>query len=83
MKTFIQAKVLAIGDNKSEDAKEYPYIILLETKKFFEGLEVPDSIKAKSAVKIEKTDSLFEVRLTTYERNLFYKIVAKHKEIKG
>lgn len=83
MKTFLQAKVLAVGDNKSEDSKDYPYVVLLETSKTFEGLEVPDSIKAKSKIKVEKTDTLFEVKITTYERNVFYKIIAKHKEIKG
>ena len=83
MKTYLQAKVLAVGENKSEDSKDFPYVVLLETSKTFEGLEIPDSIRAKSKVKVEKTDMLFEVKLTTYERNVFYKIIAKHKEVKG
>lgn len=77
MKILIEAKVLGVGSNAGEDKAVYPYVVMLESSMTVDGQSFPDTLKTKSAIKPDLGLGLFEVKLSTYERTIYYKIVAQ------
>jgi len=86
-KHLIEAKIVAVEEysSKNDKDKNIKQIVYLEKPKTLSnGTVLKEILKVKSEVRTEQSKdpsalSIFEVRLTTYESNLFITITKQNK----